>query len=107
MKVLHSDRMMILQYCRWHGDCIVRDVDVLVIFVTPHTRYVLGTYDSAGQSRVLQSNRWSSFDCPTYLTENRRQKHDKRSRRDLWPTKTIVGREGANVWRAHESKRSL
>src|SRR6185312_11285250 len=50
------DRMMILRYCRWHGNCIVRDVDVLLNFVTPYTRYVLGTYDSAGQSRVLQSN---------------------------------------------------
>ncbi len=31
-------------------------VVVVVVFVTPHIRYMLGTYDTAGQSRVLQSD---------------------------------------------------
>ncbi len=31
-------------------------VVVVIVFVTPHTRYMLGTYDTVGQSRVPQSD---------------------------------------------------
>lgn len=42
-------------------------VVVVIVFVTPHTRYMLGTYDTVGQSRVPQSDTPPQLSLPGKL----------------------------------------